>query len=357
MRFNKDLLLINRSPFGTEVLVIYTGGTMGMGIALTGKDEVLMPRDFSRLSETVPELLRLNPNITLITAERPLDSTNVKPSDWVDIARLIADNYDRYDGFVVLHGTDTMAYTASALSFMLQGLDKPVVFTGAQLPLESVRTDAREHLITSITIAGDQQKGVAFVPEVSIYFDGHLYRANRARKSHSNYFDAFGSFNYPLLAEAGIRIEYNQDTIMHPSKTKFQFLGALEERVVMVKWYPGLTAAVFEAMTSDPDLKGIVLETFGMGNATTDAWLEPTLRKLIAQGVVILNVSQCPGGRVVQGRYETSKHLKLAGVVGGGDMSSEAALAKLMFVLGNEPYNSNPEKYLQENLRGELSVE
>ncbi len=357
MHFNKNLLLINRSPFGTEVLVIYTGGTMGMGVALTGKDEVLMPRDFSRLTETVPELSRLNINITLITAEKPLDSTNVKPSDWVDIAALISENYERYDGFVVLHGTDTMAYTASALSFMLQGLEKPIVFTGAQLPLESVRTDAREHLITSITIAGDQQKGVAVVPEVSIYFDGHLYRANRARKSHSNYFDAFGSFNYPLLAEAGIRIEYNPDTILKPSNVKFKFMGAIEEHVVLVKWYPGLTETVFNGITSDPALKGVVLETFGMGNAPTDKWLEPALRKLIGKGVVVLNVSQCPGGKVVQGRYETSKHLKGAGVISGGDMSSEAALAKLMFVLANEPFNSDPEKYLQENLRGELTAE
>jgi len=357
MRFKKDLLLINRSPFGTEVLVIYTGGTMGMGIALTGKDEVLMPRDFSRLAEAVPELLRLNVNISLIAAEQPLDSTNVKPSDWVSIAKLIAENYDRYDGFVVLHGTDTMAYTASALSFMFKGLDKPVVFTGAQLPLESVRTDAREHLVTSITIAGDQQKGEALVPEVSIYFDGHLYRANRARKSHSNYFDAFGSYNYPLLAEAGIRIEYNQDAISKPSKAKFQCLAAIEDRVVLVKWYPGLTEHVFEAMTAHPDLKGIILETFGMGNAPTDPWLEPALRKLIGKGVVVLNVSQCPGGKVVQGRYETSKHLKGAGVISGGDMSSEAALAKLMFVLGNESFSSNAEKYLQENLRGELTAE
>lgn len=357
MRFNKDLLLINRSPFGTEVLVIYTGGTMGMGIALTGKDEVLMPRDFSRLTETVPELLRLNPNISLISAEKPLDSTNVKPSDWISIAELITENYDRYDGFVVLHGTDTMAYTASALSFMLKGLDKPVVFTGAQLPLESVRTDAREHLITAITIAGDRLNGITVIPEVSIYFNGHLYRANRASKSHSNFFDAFGSYNYPVLAEAGIRIECNDDAIAKPTSSKFQLLNKLEEHVVMVRWYPGLTESVFEAMTSASDLKGLVIQTFGMGNAPTEAWLEPALRSLIARGVVVLNVSQCSGGRVVQGRYETSKHLKLAGVVSGGDMSAEAALAKLMFVLANEPYASNPEKYLQEDLRGELTVE
>ena len=357
MRFSKDLLLINRSPFGTEVLVIYTGGTMGMGVALTGKDEVLMPRDFSRLAESVPELLRLNVNISLVSAEQPLDSTNVKPEDWVDIAALIAENYDRYDGFVVLHGTDTMAYTASALSFMLQGLDKPVVFTGAQLPIDSVRTDAREHLVTSITIAGDKQNGEAIVPEVCIYFDGHLYRANRASKSHSNYFDAFGSFNYPLLAEAGIRIEYHHGSILKTKSNKFQLLEKLEVRVVVVKWYPGLTQAVFEAIIAVPDLKGIVLETFGMGNVPTDNWLEPALRSAVSNGVVILNVSQCPGGRVVQGRYETSKHLQKSGVIGAADMSSEAALAKLMFVLGHEEYSKNPEKYLQENLRGELTVE
>jgi L-asparaginase len=357
MRFNKDLLLINRSPFGTEVLVIYTGGTMGMGIALTGKDEVLMPRDFSRLSESVPELLRLPVNISLVSAEQPLDSTNVKPEDWISIATLIAENYDRYNGFVVLHGTDTMAYTASALSFMLQDLDKPVVFTGAQLPLDSVRTDAREHLISSISIAGEIQNGQSAVPEVSIYFDGHLYRANRASKSHSNYFDAFGSFNYPLLAEAGIRIEYHQGSIIKNKPGKFKLLDNLDERVIVVKWYPGLTKEVFEAMTSVEGLKGIVLESYGMGNIPTDGWIEPALRALIAKGVVILNVSQCPGGRVVQGRYETSKHLKKSGVIGGGDMSSEAALAKLMFVLGHEEYSTNPEKHLQEDLRGELTVE
>ncbi|MDB5255870.1 MAG: asparaginase [Chitinophagaceae bacterium] len=357
MRFKKDPFLVNRSPFGIEVLVIYTGGTMGMGMTLTGKDEVLLPRDFSRLSEAAPELLRLNTNITLIAAEKPLDSSNVKPSDWIDLAVLIGENYDRYDGFVILHGTDTTAYTASGLSFLLEGLDKPVVFTGAQLPLESVRTDARENLITAIMIAAEQHNGAACAPEVSIYFDGHLYRANRSRKTHSSYFDAFVSYNYPLLAEAGIRIDYKHANIRKPGKTKFKYYKQLEENISIVRFYPGLKESVFEALTSDQDMKGLILETFGMGNAPTDSWLEPALRKLIARGVVVLNVSQCPGGTVVQGRYQTSKHLKSSGVIGGGDLSTEAALAKMMFVLGNDPFKQDPAKYLQMDLRGELTEE
>jgi L-asparaginase len=358
MRFKKDPFLVNRSPFGTEVLVIYTGGTMGMGINLTGKDEVLIPRDFARLSDTVPELLRLNTNITLIAAEKPLDSSNIKPSDWIDLATLIGENYERYDGFVVLHGTDTTAYTASALSFLLEGLDKPVVFTGAQLPLESVRTDARENLVTAITIAGDKQhngKGDACAPEVSIFFDGRLYRANRARKTHSSNFDAFVSYNFPLLADAGIRIDYKNGNIRKPGTAKFKYYKTLEENIVIVKFYPGLKESVFHAQTSEPSMKGLILETFGMGNAPTDSWLEPAIRDLIARGVVILNVSQCPGGTVVQGRYQTSKHLKNSGVIGGGDLSTEAALAKMMFVLGNEPFKQDPAKYLQMDLRGEMT--
>jgi L-asparaginase len=357
MRFKKDSFLVNRSPFGIEVLVIYTGGTMGMGTSKTSRDGVLLPRDFSRLSEAVPELLRLSANVTLIAVETPLDSSNVKPSDWIDLAALIGEQTDRYDGFVVLHGTDTTAYTASGLSFLLEGLDKPVVFTGAQLPLESVRTDARENLITAIMIAADQHNGEACVPEVSIYFDGHLYRANRARKAHSAYFDAFVSYNYPLLAEAGIRIDYQHANIRKSGKTKFKYYKQLEENIVIVRFYPGLKQSVFEAQTSDPEMKGLILETFGMGNAPTDPWLEPALRALIARGVVILNISQCPGGTVVQARYQTSKHLKSSGVIGGGDMSTEAALAKMMFVLGNEPFNQDPAKYLQMDLRGELTEE
>ncbi len=358
MRFKKDPFLVNRSPFGIEVLVIYTGGTMGMGIgSTTSRDEVLVPRDFSRLSEAVPELLRLNANITLIAAETPLDSSNVKPSDWIDLAKLIGESTDRYDGYVVLHGTDTTAYTASGLSFLLEGLDKPVVFTGAQLPLESVRTDARENLITAIMIAADIHNGIACVPEVCIYFDGHLYRANRTRKTHSAYFDAFASYNYPLLAEAGIRINYRHASIRKPGKTKFKYYDKLEENISIVRFYPGIKESVFEALTSDPDMKGLILETFGMGNAPTDKWIEPALRKLIARGVVVLNVSQCPGGTVVQGRYQTSKHLKSSGVIGGGDLSTEAALAKMMFVLGNDPFKDDPAKYLQMDLRGEMTEE
>jgi L-asparaginase len=353
MEFNKDLLLINRSPFGSEVLVIYTGGTMGMSETL--KDGYLVPRDFSRIADTVPELLRINTNISLLVASNPLDSTNVQPHDWQALAQLIFEQYENYDGFVVLHGTDTMAFTASALSFMLEGLEKPIVFTGAQLPLDSVRTDARENLISAITIAGDKKNGKAIVPEVCIYFDGHLYRANRAQKSHSNYFDAFGSYNYPLLGEAGINIEYNLHRIKPVGNDKLELMNDLELNVVVLRLYPGIQEQVVRGIIANASLKGLILETYGMGNAPTLAWLDDVLRELKNRNVVVLNISQCPGGMVVQGRYETSRQLKAQNVIGGADLTTEAALTKMMFVLGNEPYKQEPEKYIRISLRGEMT--
>ena len=316
----------------------------------------LVPFNFSQILDKVPELKQFNYLLTVISLEPAIDSSNVSPADWLVLARLIEEQYYDYDGFVVLHGTDTMAYSASALSYLLENLQKPVIFTGAQVPIGLIRTDARENLITALEIAATKVNGKSMVPEVCVYFHNLLLRGNRAKKVESSHFDAFKSENYPPLAEAGITIDYHPGTIQpHPDET-FRAHHQLEEHVAILKLFPGITPQVVRSVLQAPGLKGVVLETFGSGNAPTVPWFLELLEEALKSGIFILNVSQCDEGRVDQGRYETSKYLLDMGVIGGDDITTEAAVTKLMFVLGIGLPAQQTRELLSSNLRGEITI-
>jgi L-asparaginase len=328
-------IVINTATPGkpkSNVLIIYTGGTFGMVHDAYG---VLVPFDFALILEHLPTLRNLYLELTVISFSNPIDSSNVQPEHWQAIAKIIFKNYKTHDGFVVLHGTDTMAYTASALSFMLQGLRKPVIFTGAQLPITEPRSDARENLITSLEIAASKVEGKAIIPEVCIYFGNELLRGNRSKKTESMHFDAFESENYPPLAKAGVKIEYNHVAIHRPPLSdSLKLLDKIDPSIFILKLFPGITRATVQAALSSKTLKAIVLETFGSGNAPTSKWFIDLLQDSINNNVIVLNISQCPGGMVVQGKYETSKMLQEIGVLSGRDMTVEAAMTKLMVLLG-----------------------
>lgn len=336
----------------TKIMIIYTGGTFGMAHDPSG---VLVPFDFALILEHLPALRNLSLDLTVISFDNPIDSSNIQPEHWQEIARLIFENYDAQDGFVVLHGTDTMAFTASALSFMLQGLSKPVLFTGAQLPISETRSDARENLITALEIASAKKNGKAIVPEVCIYFGDELLRGNRSKKVESMHFDAFQSENYPPLAKAGVKIDYNETAIHQlQSNVALQLHEKIDPSIVILKLFPGMTEAVFHAMVNAQGLKAIVMETYGSGNAPTTKWFLDTLKKTIDNGIIIVNISQCPGGMVVQGKYETSKDLLEIGVLSGGDMTTEAAITKLMVLLGEYDVEKT-KKMIGISLTGEVT--
>jgi L-asparaginase len=338
-----------------SVLVIYTGGTLGMVYDPKGKQ--LVPFDFEQLLEKVPELQRLDFQITFHTLYEPIDSSNMSPELWVELGEIILKNYNDYNSFVILHGTDTMAYTASALSFMLEGLSKPVILTGAQLPIGVARSDARENFITALEIAADTDSlGQPRVSEVCIYFNSLLLRGNRAKKKESSQFNAFQSENYPILANAGVFIDYNTPYIRPfggPSPLKLH--KRLVTEVGFLKLFPGIPKVLVEKMLLELGLKGVVLETFGAGNAPTTPWFLEIIENAIRKGVVIMNVSQCDGGRVTQGHYQTSKFLQQVGVVNGADSTAEAAITKMMVVLGMTEHYAEAVALLSRPLCGEMS--
>jgi L-asparaginase len=337
-----------------NILIIYTGGTIGM--VRDKEDGSLHPVNGSELHEHIPILGKLDYKIDFYSFDPLLDSSNMNPGHWVELVSVIGKNYEKYDGFVVLHGSDTMAYTASALSFMLENLNKPVVLTGSQLPLGMIRSDGRENLITAIEIAAAQQDETPVVPEVAVYFENKLLRGNRTFKYNAENFGAFQSGNYPPLAEAGIHIRFNHNAILKPNFKALKVHTALDENITILKLFPGITARSVAAQLAVEGLKAVVLETYGSGNAMTDDWFLEQIREAIGRGIIVLNVTQCQTGSVEQGKYQTSQELGRIGVLSGFDITTESAAAKLMYLLGAGLTHQETERALQSSIRGEMTV-
>lgn len=336
----------------TKILIIYTGGTIGM--VDDAKTGTLIPFDFAQIKENVPELARLNYELSVHSFDPILDSSNMNPKIWAELANIIASKYDRFDGFVVLHGSDTMSFTASALSFMLQNLGKPVVLTGSQLPIGEIRTDAKENLITALEIAATKNGDKAMVPEVSIYFDYQLFRGNRSIKYNSEKFEAFQSPNYAILAEAGVNLSFFHNYILPSPTGNFQIHTELNANIGVLKMYPGITELAVKAIT-ESQVDAIVLEAFGSGNTTTSEWFINCLEKAIAQGKIIVDISQCKGGSVQLGVYETSRRLQEMGVLSGYDMTFEATVTKLMFLMGQRLPIAEVKRLMEVSIAGELT--
>ena len=341
----------------SSVLIIYTGGTIGM--KEDPVDLTLKPFDFRQILESVPELAKFALKIDSYTFDPLIDSSDVEPALWQSLARLIRDRYDDYDGFVILHGTDTMSYSASALSFMLEDLCKPVVFTGSQLPIGKPRTDGRENLVSSVEIAAAKdENGHALVPEVCVFFDSLLLRGNRSTKVNSEHFDAFSSANVPPLAEAGINISYNTRVIRYPLdwNAPLKINPSLDTRVSILKIHPGITPQVVRNILCGPETRAVILETYGSGNALTKEWFIDIVREADGMGKILLNVTQCISGSVNMNLYATGKPLKDAGVISGYDSTTESALGKLFYLMGKYSDNDEVEFYLSKDLRGEITV-
>ena len=339
-----------------SILIIYTGGTIGMvHDPQTGS---LVPIDFNHISDHVPELKKFGYQLHSVSFEPVKDSSNIDPGVWTKIAEIIGEGYGRHDGFVILHGTDTMSYSASALSFMLENLKKPVIFTGSQLPIGLLRTDGRDNLITAIEIAAAMTNGIPAVPEVCIYFDNTLTRGNRTTKMSAEHFDAFSSPNYPPLAEAGLHLKYYKNLIRYiPDDQILTVHKSFDNNVAILKLFPGINRNLVQAIINTKGLRGLIVETFGSGNAPTYKWFLDDLTNFIDRGGIILNVTQCHGGSVEMGLYETSRQMLAAGVVSGRDLTSEASVTKLMHLLGRYQRNEQVIESLKISLAGEISTE
>jgi L-asparaginase len=337
-----------------SILIIYTGGTIGM--VHDPETGSLVPIDFRHISDHVPELRKFGYDLHSISFNPVKDSSNIDPSVWVKMVEIIEESYNDFDGFVILHGTDTMAYTASALSFMLENLAKPVILTGSQLPIGLLRTDGRENLITAIEIAAAKENGLPAVPEVCIYFDNKLTRGNRTTKMSAEHFDAFYSPNYHPLAEVGLHLKYFNNLISYSAKDqKLIVHKKFDTNVAILKLFPGINRKLVQAITKTEGLRGLIMETFGSGNAPTYQWFIDDIKRYIDNGGIILNVTQCHGGSVEMGLYETSRMMIAIGVVSGKDITSEASVTKLMHLLGRYSSREKVVQSLNISLAGEIS--
>ena len=338
-----------------RLMLIYTGGTIGM--IRNSETGALETFNFDHLRKHVPEISEFDYIINNYQFNPPIDSSNMTPELWAKLVKIIDYNYDNFDGFVILHGTDTMAYTASALSFMLENLGKPVILTGSQLPIGVLRTDGKENLLTAIELAAAQNEdGHPMIQEVCVFFGQHLYRGNRCTKSNSEHFNAFSSYNYPALAKTGININYNHSAINRLSASKpFTPHYEADNSVVALTLFPGISPDLINGIMEMPNIKGVILRTFGSGNAPTLQWLYDAIKKATDNGKVVVNITQCQSGGVTMGLYQTSRHLQSAGVVSGHDMTIEAAITKLMILFGRGFRASEVRQLMSTNIAGELT--